>query len=299
MHLIENLMSNFETAVAAGPTVQAPQNLSELRTQLRDACQSRSAYPDLAFYCDWYSGYLTRVHAQENSHMSKTRGQARRMWAEQSLIYQDMIHVLKELSQILPRRKWDAIIEATDSFYELLDEFNEALHQMEDWTRSEEPRCLKCGWNGSTGHCPHCHVHALLPVRNFATHINHYVELGPKQSRVFEVLMAVLEGTRDVGALKNPLQALEDHYRASAEKLMALGDNAMLDKVLVQVEAGLAGIEEMKRVYVRYDAQHLEDGWAMLFAAERGMEQATPSSTRAVAAAYEILTEDRITLTNE
>ena len=299
MNLIESLKQNFDAVVAAAP-YRAPQNLTELRSQLRDACLSRQLHPDLPHYCNWYSEYLSKVHDQEHQSMSRTRGQARRMWAEQSLIYQDLIKLLKDLSVDLNQASWPELEEATDTLFELVDEFSEALQDMQDWTTSEEPRCLKCGWNGSTGFCPHCQVHALKPIRTFATHVNHYVALAPAQARVFETLAQVLEGAKDVGALRGPLHLLQQRYLDAASQIEKHATD-MAQKGLHNLEQGLAGIAQMQRIYNDFDAQHLEDGWALIFQADRdnlALAETVPTSAVAVAAAYDII-RDQVSMTNE
>lgn len=300
MNLIDSLKTNF-VAANAKATYQAPQNLNELRIQLRDACQRRELPRDLHNYCNWYSEYLAKVHDGENKTMLRTRGKARKMWAEQSLIYQDMIHLLKEMSQTVPRRNWSEIKEQTNTLYELVDEFSEALKEMEDWTRNEELRCLKCGWNGSSGHCPHCKVQVLKPIRNFSTYVNNYVTLAPLQSRIFDTLMAVLEGDRDVSALKAPLHALEQKYLETVEFLETRSQSELAMAGLANIEQGILGIELMRRVFQNSDAQHLEDGWAMIFQSDSSNQdliETVPSSAQAVAAAYEII-HDSVSLSNE
>lgn len=299
MNLLETLKQNFEAVVAAAP-YRAPQNLMELRSQLRDACQRRKIHPDLSHYCNWYSEYLTRVHDQENKSMLRTRGQARRMWAEQSLIYLDLIQLLKGLSAELKGGQWHNLDQATDTLYELVDEFTEALQDMQDWTVSEETRCLKCGWNGSTGHCPHCKVQVLKPIRDFATHVNHYVTLAPAQALLFETMAGVLEGTRDVSALRGPLQQLQQRYLDTLTFLQQ-HETDFARAGIQNIEQGLAGIAQMQRIFTDHDAQHLEDGWALIFLADRdniSLSESVPSSSVAVAAAYDII-RDQVSMTNE
>lgn len=299
MNLIETLKQNFEAVAAAAP-YRAPQNLIELRGQLRDACQQRKIHPDLSYYCNWYSGHLSRVHDQENQSMIRTRGQARRLWAEQSLVYQDLISLLQDLSVKLDSKQWSQLEEATDLLFELVDELSDSIQEMEDWTVSEECRCLRCGWNGSTGHCPHCKVQVLKPIRDYATHVNHYAVLGPAQARVFETLTEVLEGNRDVSALRGPLQQLQQRYLDTADFLQK-HETDLARSGLENLSQGLAGIAQMQRVFADGDAQHLEDGWAMIFEADRSnvaLAESIPSSTAAVAAAYDII-RDQVSMTNE
>lgn len=300
MNLIDGLKTNFVAAQAKG-SYQAPQNLSELRAQLRDACQRKDIHPHLPHYCNWYSQYLTRVHDQENKSMVRTRGKARKMWAEQSLIYQDMIHLLADVAEMLPQRDWKGLRESTNSLYELVDEFTDALNEMEEWTRSEEPRCLKCGWNGSSGHCPHCKVQVLKPIRDYATHVNHFITLAPLQSRIVEVMRGVLEGTRDVSGLRGPLQALQQKFQESVAYLQGKSHSEVAQAGLENVERGLAGIEQMMRVFQDFDAQHLEDGWALIYEGDSRNQElvaSIPSAEQAVAAAYEIIL-DHVSFSNE
>jgi predicted Zn-ribbon and HTH transcriptional regulator len=300
MNLVDSLRQNFEAVVAAAP-YRAPQNLLELRGQLRDACQRRNIPQDLAHYCNWYSQHLAKIHTQENQSMSRTRGQARRLWAEQSLIYLDLIRLLKDLSLELHGSLWTQLEQATDELFELVDEFTDALQEMQEWTVSEQTRCLKCGWNGTTGHCPHCKVQVLKPIRDYATHVNHYVTLAPAQGAIFKVMMAVLEGTRDVSALQYPLQQLQKRYSETLDYLQS-NDNLEIARTgMGNIEQGLAGVMQMQRVFIDNDAQHLEDGWALIFQADReniALVENLTSSSVAVAAAYDII-RDSISMTNE
>ncbi|MBS2039070.1 hypothetical protein JST97_29075 [bacterium] len=300
MSLIDSLKQNYQVVGATAP-YPTPQNLRELRGLLRQACLNRSVHQDLPYYCNWYSEYLTKVHNDENRSMSKTRGKARRMWAEQSLVYQDLIQLLSELSTELPGRDWGRLEEATDSLFELVDELLEAVQEMQDWTVSEEPRCLKCGWNGATGHCPHCQVQVLKPVRTFATQVNSYVTLAPHQSVVFTNLLSVLEGERDVSVLKAPLQKLASVYQDSLRELESAQHLEIARTGQENIYDALAGVSQMLRVFEDSDAQHLEDGWSMIFQADRANLAAVEevnSGAGAVAAAYEII-RDQISLSNE
>jgi len=299
MSLIDNLKQNFEAVAAAAP-YRAPQNLRELRTLLRNACVSRSIHPDLPYYCNWYSDYLANVHQEENRSMTKTRGKARRMWAEQSLVYLDLITLLKQLSAEIMDCSWPHLEEGIDSLYELVDELMDAVQEMQDWTTSEETRCLKCGWNGPTGHCPHCQIQVLKPVRTYATQVNSYVALAPNQAQLFTAIMSVLEGDRDLSILRRPLQKLTECYQDAMKDLEAVSHLEIAQSGLRNIQDALAGIAQMERVFEDLDAQHLEDGWSMVFQADRANLAAAESisSGAAVAAAYEII-RDQISLSNE
>lgn len=299
MSLIENLKLNFEAVSQSAP--RAPQNLRELRSLLRSACLSRSLHSDLSYYCGWYADYLGTIHREENQAMCRTRGKARRMWAEQSLIYTDLIGLLQDLEQDLSSMPWARVEESTDTLYELVDELQEAAQEMVDWSSDEEPRCLKCGWNGSSGHCPHCQVRVLKPVRSYATQINSYVELGPLQTQLFHTLLQVLEGERDLTVLRAPLQRLQDSYQQSLGELEAVQQLELARHGLTNLHDALAGITQMARAFEDGDAQHLEDGWSMIFQADRAnlaaVEQ-TFSGSAALAAAHHII-RDQISLSNE
>ena len=299
MSLIENLRLSFEAITQSAP--RAPQNLRELRTLLRSACLSRSLHSDLPYYCNWYADYLGTIHREENLVMSKTRGKARRMWAEQSLIYTDLVGVLRDLGQDLSSLPWARVEESTDYLYELVDELQEAAQEMADWATGDECRCMKCGWNGTTGHCPYCRVTVLKPVRNYATQINSYVELGPLQTQLFNTLLQVLDGERDVSVLRLPLQRLQDNYLESLDELEAVHQLPLAQDGMVNLQDALAGIAQMSRVFEDADAQHLEDGWSMIFQADRANLAAveeTFSGTAALSAAHNII-RDQISLSNE
>ena len=272
MSLIESLKTNFKAAQAE-ESYKAPQNLFELRNLLRSVCAARRVHPNLPFYCNWYSQFLTKIHSDESTSMAKTRGKARRMWAEQSLIYQDLIAVLKALSAQILECTHEHLDEVSNTFSDLVDELQDAIEEMQAWTVSEETRCLGCGWNGSTQHCPHCKVQILKPVRSYATRVNSYVPLAPLEDQLFQAIVGVLEGDRDVTALRLPLQQLEASYSESQ---------------------ALAGLAQIQRVFQDSDAQHLEDGWSMIFEAGR----ASLDNSEVVAAAYDII-RDHVSLTND
>ena len=291
MVLIENLLQNF-APLQEETEIATPQNLGELRQLLKRACQRGTFHQDLAFYCGWYSQHLHGVHAQENKTMSRMRGQARRMWAEQSLIYQDLIQLLLDLKSALSAAQKASVAEMVDELFALVDELADSLADMEDWLRSEEARCLNCGWSGSTGHCPHCHLHTLKPVRQVSTHINHMVTLAPAQGQLHAGIVAVMEGRQDVHSLVGPIQLLQRAYEETRQQL-APHRLAVAQAGLANIERGLAGLTQILRVFQDGDAQHLEDGWAMIFEADQAnlaaAEAALPSAQQAVAVAHDIV----------
>ena len=160
---------------------------------------------------------------------------------------------------------------------------------------------MKCGWNGSTGHCPHCRVTVLKPVRSYATQVNSYVELAPLQTQVFNTLLQVLEGERDVSVLRVPLQRLHDNYLESLKELEAVAGLELAHNGMANLEDALAGLAQMSRVFEDGDAQHLEDGWSMIFQADRANLAAveeTFSGSAALVAAHNII-RDQVSLSNE
>lgn len=298
MSLIENLATNYRAATAA-ISYKAPQNLTELCSLLRNVCLTRLVHPDLPFYCNWYSEFLTKIYHEEDQSMVKTRGKARRMWVEQGLIYQDLIALLKDLSGQILECSNDHLREVTDTLSDLVDELREALEEMQAWTGSEETRCLACGWNGSTGHCPHCNVQVLKPVRRYATQINSYVALAPLQGQLFQAIVGVLEGERDVTALRLPLQHLEASYSEALQQMQACHQLEIAQTALLNIPRALAGLAQINRVFQDGDAQHLEDGWSMIFEADRANLAAAQSvNSVAVAVAHDII-RDQVCLTNE
>ena len=140
-----------------------------------------------------------------------------------------------------------------------------------------------------------------MPVRTFATHINHFVQLAPLQANLFRAITGVMEGERDIAVLRGPLEKLQERYLQSLKELEPVGHLEIAQAGTVNIENGLAGIAQIKRVFDDSDAQHLEDGWAMIFQADRdnlaAIESVTGNSV-AVAAAYEII-RDYVSLSNE
>ena len=298
MSLIENLTTNYRAATVA-ISYKAPQNLTELCSLLRNVCLAGMVHPDLPFYCNWYSEFLTKIYNDENQSMIKTRGKARRMWAEQSLIYQDLIALLKDLSGQILECSNEHLREVSDTLSDLVDELREAVEEMQAWTVNEEARCLGCGWNGSTGHCPHCNLQVLKPVRRYATQVNSYVALAPLQGQVFQAIVGVLEGERDVTVLRLPLQQLEASCSEALQQMQACHQLEIAQTALVNISQALAGLAQINRIFQDGDAQHLEDGWSMIFEADRAnLAAAQNVNSVAVAVAYDII-RDQVCLTNE
>lgn len=300
MVLIESLLQNF-ASVQEEAEVGPPQNLRELRQLLQSACQRGSFHQDLSFYCGWYAQFLSELHAKENKTMGRMRGQARRMWAEQSLIYQDLINLLQDLQTALTASQATTIAEMVNELYALVDELSEAVQDMEDWLRSEDARCLNCGWSGSTGHCPHCHLQILKPVRQVSTHINQLVALAPAQAQLYTAIVAIMEGRQDVSTLLGPIQLLQQRYEETRQAL-APHQHPVAEAGLRNIERGQAGLGQILRVFQDGDAQHLENGWAMIFEADQAnlatAAEAAPSAQQAVAVAHDII-RDQVSFTNE
>jgi len=296
MSLIANLKNNFEAVLAAAPA-KAPQNLGELVTLLETVCHTGLVRPDLPFYCNWYSEHVQRIHDQENQGMAKTRGKARRMWAEQSLIYQDLIVLLKDLAVKALECQANYLQEKTEELAELVDELDEALAEMEDWNLGQETRCLGCGWNGPTGHCPHCQLQVLKPVRRYSSEVNNYVALSPLQAQLFQGIKAVLEGQQDVRLLRLPLQQLQKGYQEALLEVQAQPHLEFAQVALATIPQALVGLEQIERVFTDHDAQHLEDGWATIFQANQAVV-ATIESQVALADAYDVIC-DQVSMSNQ
>jgi hypothetical protein len=289
VQLLASLRQNFPGKMEAVAT--PPQNLLELRQQLGEIAVKCTPSPQLAGYCRLWARELQRLHDEQNSVMSRTRGQARRLWAEQSLIYGDMIECLETAQHKLENQEWKELRAVARQFGLLTDEFGEALKDMDLWSTSEDLRCLGCGWGGDEP-CPHCGVQTLKPVRRYNAASQNYVHLGPLQSEVLAVIMGILEGKQDVSRLREPLRKLHDKYEATAGALMAFVlHKPELAPMLQQVENGLRGVERIARVFSDRDAQSMEDGWYQLFESEQKLDASVTTSHDTAL--------DRVSISNE
>ncbi|MBS2038318.1 hypothetical protein JST97_25265 [bacterium] len=296
MSLLLSLKENF-APIAIG-SEKAPQNLNELRSRLQDAAQVGRARPDLAYYCHWYAEFLDHLRHQEDLSMLQTRGKPRRMWAEQSLIYLDLTQCLRLHSSQMLGWSQALLQEKSQEFGCLLDELAEALEEMKDWNEGCEARCLNCGWSGQVSTCPHCRFHLLKPVRQYGTQQNSYVRLAPLQANLFQAITSVLEGQCDLLALEVPLELMQSRYQKALEEAEANLHLPLAQQALQSIPRALSGLREISRVFQDFDAQHLEDGWSILFQADQAL-QSNPASPRRDAGSYCEMIVDQVTLTNE
>lgn len=215
--------------------------------------------------CRFWAERLRGQHEAQAAGLGFSRGQSRRLWAEQSLIYQDLIASLERLEN-----HWSE--DEVESFSELLEEFRESVEAMEAWTRSEQPRCLACGWDGAATTCPHCRLRLLKPVRRQAPE-SAVVPLSERQSVVFESIVAILEGNQDLDSLFEPLQELHSDYDRAVEQLdpQAIEDHPEVLAVAMLLEHAQHGLQEISQAFEDCDAQHLEDGWHQFFVCEQSL----------------------------
>ena len=266
MEFIANLKRSIRSL--SGQT-KAPINLLELGDRLRD-----SAGPEVATYCRLWAGELRRVHATEGQRLNSTRGQSRRLWAEQSLIYQDLFVCLEQAAALLEEQPGQLSPQILDEFDSLIAEFGESLAALAAWARSEHPRCLACGWDGSAPTCPHCRLQTLKPIRQ-AQPVYASVPLAEAQEQVFESIVAILEGACDLESLWHPLQNLHQQYdQAAAQVAAALEVHPEVEAVAAYMDEALDGLAEISQVFEDFDAQHLEDGWHRFFTSELSLSDA-------------------------
>ncbi len=240
-----------------------PGNLLELYDRLQ-------AGPE-AEQCRAWAVQLRKLHDTQAASLGRHRGQSRRLWAEQSLIYQDLISDLERLAL-----NWNQ--DDVQHFGDLLEEFGESVASLEAWTRSEEPRCLACGWDGDSVVCPHCKLRLLKPVRRPANEVPGGT-LAERQAVVFQSITAILEGNQDLESLFEPLQELHDDYDRVAEELEPLDDCPEVLAVAVLLEHAQLGLREISLAFEDYDAQHLEDGWHQFFVCEQSLGEVLAACT--------------------
>lgn len=213
--------------------------------------------------CRLWAGRLRGQHDAQAASLGVTRGQSRRLWAEQSLIYQDLIASLEGLAA-----NW--VMAEVEVFAELLEEFRESVEAMDAWTRSEEPRCLACGWGGRADTCPHCRLHLLKPVRRLSPEFME-VPLAERQNLVFASIVGILEGSLDLETLLEPLSELHADYERVAGQLdyQHVEEYPEVLAVAQLLDQAQQGLQEISLAFEDYDAQHLEDGWHQFFVCEQ------------------------------
>lgn len=261
MELIANLQRSF-----ARPTGQpkAPANLLELATLLRQAQPGA----EVARYCSLWAGELKKIHDHQRDILSPTRGTSRKIWAEQSLIYQDMIATLGLAAEQIRKRAFRALVETRQELDGLLEEFADSLQAMNDWSKSQHPRCLACGWDGQAASCPHCQLHLLQPVRQ-ARPTATPLALASNHAEIFDTVVAVLQGGTDVESLAPPLLELQNDFEQAVVDAKASAEiHPEMTLIAEILEEALGGLEVMGQVFDDLDAQHLEDGWHQFFVSQ-------------------------------
>ena len=263
MEFIAHLKRSLNRA-SAQP--KEPENLLELGDQLR-----QSPSPELASSCRLWAQELRRLHQTQGQLLNPTRGQSRRLWAEQSLIYLDLIATLELAACQVDQQLWSDLAGTVRDFDAYTEELGDSLAAMAEWSRSEHPRCLACGWDGQASTCPHCQRQTLKPIRHPRT-VDASAPLANKQGQVFETILAILAGTVDLEILWQPLQELRQDYNESAvEVVAAVEDHPEVGAVARWMSQALEGLEEIERVFEDFDAQHIEDGWHRFFVSERSL----------------------------
>lgn len=283
MEFIANLKRSIRRV--SGPA-KAPDNLLELGDRMRE-----SAGPEVANYCRLWAGELRRLRTTEGQRLNSTRGSSRRLWAEQSLIYQDLFLCLEQAASQLDGQSGPLQGEILDEFDSLIAEFGESLAALAAWSRSQHPRCLACGWDGSAPGCPHCRLQTLKPIRQ-AQPVYASVTLAEAQEQVFGSIVAILEGACDLESLWHPLQHLHQQYdQAAAQVAAALEVHPEVEAVVEYMDQALEGLAEISQVFEDFDAQHLEDGWHRFFTSEISLTDALQQADDEA--------EDRVNLSRE
>lgn len=254
MELIAQLQLSYRKPSTRLP---APRNLLELSARLAEPTA------EVARYCRLWAQELCRLRSQNEAVYASIRGTSRRLWAEQSLVYLDLIGCLEGAADQISQG--EGLGQIQHDFQELLEEFADCLQAMEDWNRSPQPRCLGCGWDGENTHCPHCGLQLLLPVRETRPPAAPLV-LAPNHNEVMEVVAGVLRGELDLDALFEPLEELsEDFSVAVRDARQAAQLHPEMEVVAEILDVALGGLEEMGEVFTDADAQHLENGWYQFY----------------------------------
>ncbi|MBS2040735.1 hypothetical protein JST97_37455 [bacterium] len=261
MQFLANLQRS--TRLLAAGERKEPQNLQELADEVRHFPGAQSAH-----YCRLWARHLEWHLQDQHAKMSQIRGQSRRLWLEQCLIYQDLVASLEDVAQQMNSGEGLPIEEQLSELEALVEEFAQSAQEMQAWLESNHARCLACGWDGEQPSCPHCQKQLLKPVRE-ARPAHLRVPLADKQAQVFDTVVAVLEGRDDLESLWEPLQDLLNDYCEANQRLNLAADEPEVTVVAQIIGGALDGLDEMVRVFEDSDAQHLEDGWHRFFHSEQ------------------------------
>ena len=249
MQFLANLQRS--TRLLSAGERRPPQNLQELADEVRYHPGSQSAH-----FCALWAQHLQWHRRDQDAKMAQVRGHSRRLWLEQSFVYEDLSAGLEEAA----RQMREGARPQPEELEELIEEFAQAAREMQAWAESDQARCLACGWDGQQATCPHCQKQLLKPVRQVRP-ANLRVSLAPIQGQVFDTVVAVLEGRDDLESLWEPLQELHHDYSEANQRLALLAHEPEAAVVAGILERALDGLEEMSQVFHDLDTQHLEDGW--------------------------------------
>ena len=266
MELIANLQLSF-----ARPSDQAkaPRNLLELAALLRRARPGA----EVAGFARLWAQELTRIQQADDAVLSQKRGSLRRLWAEQSLIYQDLVAALELAAEQICHGDVDSLEQTRVALDELLEEFADTLQEMGEWARSEQPRCFSCSWDGAALLCPHCGLQVLRPVRQPRAAVAP-LALAAHHVGLFRTVEAVLQGGQDLHSLVQPLDELHDDFCQAAVDAAACAQiYPEMEPVAEILEVAREGLSEMRLVFEDFDAQHLEDGWHQFFLSQITLNQ--------------------------
>ena len=271
MELIASLQMSF---ARPGAAPQAPRNLLQLASLLGQ----HQAGPEVAHYSLLWAEELTRIRDSDHQALARKRGTLRRLWAQQSLVYQDLIATLEQAADRILDRQFGELKHTSSQFNSLLEEFAESLQEMDDWSRSDHPRCLSCSWDGDAESCPHCRLQLLAPVRETRAQAAP-LSLAPHHQSVFDTVSAILQGASDLSSLQLPLQGLHsDFHQAVVDARASSQSYPEMEVVADILEVALDGLTEMSLVFEDCDSQHLEDGWNAFYLSQLTLVDALSQS---------------------
>lgn len=248
------LLATLQLSFGRPRPARIPRNLLELAELLSQPDPG----PEAPGFCRLWAEELRRLRDHDQETLGKKRGRLRRLWAEQCLIYDDLIAALLD-----PQPQ-------AAHFHELLDEFADCLKDMEEWSRSEDPRCLACGWDGEDKICPHCRLRLLSPVRQPRGGASP-IQLAPHHQEVLEVVTSVLRGESDLDRLQVPLNDLHDDFRRAVADARAHPELEVVAEIL---EVARDGLSQMTQVFEDGNCQHLEDGWSAFYLSQLALSDA-------------------------
>lgn len=288
MNFLDHLRQNFQSQQSSP---QAPANLSILGESVLDSLRQRKASVELIRACRQWGRAVEVVQRSQHERMQHMRGQPKKLWTEQQLIYQDLVCILGRLAELLENQSWEEVAQESRSYVDLLDELQVALEAMDEWWNSEELRCLRCGASPPESHCRHCELTLMRPIRRFAPAGARQVSLGEAQAEVLKGIQSVNAGMADLAVLQQPLQQLDAIYR---QVLQTLPGPERAPQVVQGLRQALQGIETMRLCFDDHDAQHLEDGWHRFFTSELALKDFAAEVQAAEGAALAQVSEFRI-----